>query len=177
MLKRLRRWFLIALAILASVLILVLAGGTSLFRGSLPRLEGDRELAGLIGTVSIERDSLGVPLIRADDRLDVSRALGYVHGQERFFQMDMLRRNAAGELSALLGPGLLDMDRDTRRHRFRTRATAVVAAMTDRQHALVDAYVAGVNAGLDDLRVRPFEYLLLRQQPIPWRAEDTILTI
>ncbi len=107
----------------------------------------------------------------------MARATGFLHAQERFFQMDLSRRRAAGELAALVGRVALAADREVRMHRFRTEARQAVALMSARDRALLDAYTEGVNAGLSTLGARPFEYLLLRQQPLPWRAEDTLLVV
>jgi penicillin G amidase len=147
------------------------------FRASLPDIDGTAVLPGLGAQVSLERDAAGVPTVTALSRDDLARGLGYVHGQDRFFQMDLLRRAAAGELSALLGPSLLPTDRRLRLHRFRQVARAVVSNLDGRERALLDAYVAGVNAGLASLKSRPFEYWLLRSRPKPWTAEDSILCV
>jgi len=177
MLRRLRRILLIVIASLLGLVLVVFLAGTLAVRGSLPKLEGEVRLAGLTGPVTVTRDTLGMPDIQTTDRRDAARALGFLHAQDRFFQMDLQRRNAAGELAALLGPALVDSDRDTRRHRFRPRAEQVVAAMAEPDRELLSAYTAGVNAGLDGLRTRPFEYLILRQKPQPWRPADTVLTL
>jgi penicillin amidase len=103
--------------------------------------------------------------------------LGYLHAQERFFQMDGQRRLAAGELAELAGPAALMQDREHRLHRFRNRAAAVLASMSQEERRVLDAYVGGVNRGLGDLRAAPFEYIFLRSTPEPWRAEDTVLTV
>ena len=103
---------------------------------------------------------------------------GFVHAQERFFQMDLLRRRAAGELAALVGPALLDADRarappplpGARRARRSRPSRPTIAA-------LLEAYAAGVNAGLAALGAAPPEYLLLRASPRPWRPEDTLLVV
>jgi len=163
-----------------SALALLMSGAGSLYlglRGSLPQVDGSAPLAGLSAPVVVERDARGIPTIRGATRLDVARAIGFVHAQERFFQMDLLRRTAAGELAALFGPAALAVDRAHRLHRFRHRAQqAGITAPAD-EHALIVAYTNGVNAGLAALAVRPFEYLLLRAAPEPWRAEDTLLAI
>ena len=177
MLRRLRRILLIVLAALVGLSAIAALSLTVALRGSLPRLDGRRVLPGAQAPVVVTRDSLGVPDIAAAGRSDAVRALGYLHAQDRFFQMDMQRRTAAGELAALLGPALLDSDRDHRRHRFRSRAQAVVAAASAGELEILTAYTEGVNAGLDDLAVRPWEYVALRQQPQRWRPEDTVLTI
>ena len=89
--------------------------------------------------------------------------------------MDLLRRAASGELSALLGPTLLSADSVLRPHLFRERAQAAYAALPDDHRAILDAYASGVNAGTDALGARPFEYLVLRQAPEAWRPEDALL--
>lgn len=164
------------LSIVSVVLLLVLVVWLG-FRASLPSLDGSVTLAGLKSPVTIQRDALGVPTFTAADRNDLARALGYAHAQDRFFQMDLLRRAAAGELAELLGPGVLPLDRSLRLHRFRATAHAVVAALDPAHRALLDAYVEGVNAGLASLRSRPFEYWVLQTQPRPWVAEDSVLCV
>ena len=170
-----KRALWIALLVVLVLLLLGAVGVWTTVRGSLPDLEGDRALAGLGAPVTVERDSAGVPTITASTRADAARALGYVHAQERFFQMDLLRRVPAGELSALLGEATWATDSTLRAHRFRARARRSVEALSPRERAVLDAYVAGANAGLEALSARPFEYLALRQAPEPWRPEDSIL--
>jgi penicillin amidase len=94
-------------------------------RASLPQLEGQRTLKGLTAPVRVERDAHGVPRVAGATREDVARALGFLHGQERFFQMDLQRRRPAGELSELVGPGTVKIDRAIRVHRFRSVAQRV----------------------------------------------------
>ena len=150
---------------------------TFLIRGSLPSLDGTLGLAGLSAPVTIERDQNGVPTIRGTNRTDVARAAGFLHGQERFFQMDLLRRRAAGELSELIGAGTVSLDEAVRVHRFRNVARKVVARFDEHERTIMDAYVAGVNAGLGALRVRPYEYLLLNSTPASWKSEDSVLCV
>ena len=145
-------------------------------RSSLPRLQGNLKVSGLSASVTISRDAQGVPTLVGRTRSDLVFALGYLHGQERFFQMDAQRRSAAGELSDIVGSVALNLDRSSRVHRFRSRATALVAAMPPAERAMLEAYSVGVNTGLSDLASAPFEYLLLRSAPVPWTAEDTVLT-
>ena len=144
---------------------------------SLPKLDGQVILEKLGAVVTIDRDAAGVPTISAVNRIDLARGLGYVHGQDRFFQMDLLRRAAAGELSALLGPALIEVDRHVRLHRLREVARSVVSGLDPHTRALLDAYVDGVNAGMTSLRSRPFEYWLLQSRPQTWRAEDSVLCV
>jgi len=166
----------LATAVVAVVLIVLVAVWLGL-RASLPTLDGSQTLPGLIAPVSIDRDALGVPTISAENRSDLARGLGFAHGQDRFFQMDLLRRAAAGELSALLGPSLLSADRTLRTHRLRHAAKTVVSSLRPAERAWLEAYAAGVNAGLASLTSRPFEYWLLQTRPQPWTTEDSILCI
>jgi penicillin amidase len=165
------------LSILALVAIVALIWGYSRVRASLPQLTGSATAAGLKAPVAIDRDAQGVPTIRGETRLDVSRALGWLHAQDRFFQIDVLRRAAAGELSELFGKRALARDRATRIHGFRKLAQQVVSKLDPDQRATLEAYAAGVNAGLLALRERPFEYFVMRDQPRPWLPEDSLLVV
>ncbi len=177
MLRRIVRIAGIVLAWLAGLVGMVALAGFITLRSSLPRLEGEITVPGLAAPVSVTRDSLGVPDLTASSRLDAARALGYLHGQDRFFQMDLQRRSAAGELAGLLGSALIDADRDSRRHRFRVQARKVIDSLDRPTRRLLEAYADGVNFGLSDLKAPPFEYLLLREKPQPWLAEDSVLTL
>ena len=163
---------------LSLALLVLLAGTLALYRsvaGSLAHLDGELAVAGLSAPVSIARDGYGVPTIRGASRLDVARATGFVHGQDRFFQMDLLRRSTAGELAELFGAAALDFDRRRRIHRMRALARDVVDRAGPARRAQLEAYADGVNAGLAALSIAPFEYLALRAEPEPWRAEDIVL--
>ena len=142
---------------------------------SLPDYSGEVVVAGLGAPVTVERDALGVVSIRSESRVDEARALGFVHAQERFFQMDLLRRSAAGELAALVGEAALPIDRERRVHRLRRTAADVVAGATPDYRELLNAYTEGVNDGLAGLGSPPFEYRLLRATQEPWRPEDSML--
>lgn len=144
---------------------------------SLPLVEGTRAVAGLAAPVTVARDSLGVPAIVGGSRADVARALGFVHAQDRFFQMDLQRRQPAGELSALVGERAFEADAQMRVHRFRHVAEQAYARTPPEWRAVLDAYAAGVNAGVTQLGAPPFEYLILRAAPEPWKPEDSILTV
>ena len=170
-----RRWILrIGVAFLLLLLLLVVALWLAM-RASLPTLDGTAALPGLSAPVSIQRDALGVVTIDAANETDALRALGYVHAQERFFEMDLMRRASAGELSGLFGKIALDADKAARVHRMRARVRERLDEIAGDHRAQLDAYAQGVNAGLQALSARPWAYLVLRQQPQPWRPEDTAL--
>ncbi|KAF1005076.1 MAG: Penicillin acylase 2 proenzyme [Luteibacter sp.] len=161
------------------IVLIGLAGGTGWYflSGSLARLDGDVTVHGLSAPVTLERDARGTLTVEGRDRRDVAWALGYAHGQDRFFQMDLMRRLSAGELAALVGSKAVDVDMGHRVHRMRDVAHRAYEALPGDQRALINAYRDGVNAGLGALRVRPWEYLLLRQSPQPWTGEDTLLVL
>jgi len=175
-----RRWVKALGIIVVAVLLLALSTGLwirSLITGSIPLLEGESTVTGLSAAVTIDRDALGVPTIRGSNRLDVARGLGFAHAQERFFQMDLLRRKGAGELSELFGAATLEADRAARLHRFRSIARRVVKNLPVEHRRIQQAYTEGVNAGLAALGRSPFEYQLLRLEPEPWLDEDTTLVL
>jgi penicillin amidase len=171
-----RRWRILLLALLALLLFGFFALWWTL-AGSLARRDGTLQVPGLTGRVTLQRDALGTVTISGSNRDDISYALGYVHAQERFFEMDLMRRMPAGELSALVGPAALEVDLDHRRHRLRAVVEAAYAQLPAEQKRELDRYRDGVNAGVAGLRVRPWEYLLLGSEPKPWRSEDSALVI
>ena len=175
------RRFLRFLTLVTMALALVAAGAALWARGelraSLPQLDGERRLPGLGAPATIERDARGIPTIRAATREDVARATGFVHAQDRFFQMDLSRRRPAGELAELVGARAVAADHEVRLHRFRAVARAAVARLREADRRLLEAYTAGVNSGLAALVEPPFEYTLLRQTPARWRLEDTLLVV
>ena len=163
-----------AIAVLVFVLALV---AWIALRASLPRLDGEIVVAGIDAPVSIARDADGIPVITAVNRKDLAFATGFAHGQDRYFQMDLIRRQAAGELSELVGPAALEVDKRYRFHRFRARAQAVYDASTPAERDFMAAYADGVNAGLASLDARPFEYYVLRAEPREWLPIDSLLAV
>lgn len=165
----------IGLALLVLILLTLFAVWW-LLRGSLPQLDGELALPGLSAPVTIQRDKLGVVTIDAANETDAMRALGYVHAQERYFEMDLMRRTAAGELAELFGPIALDTDKRHRIHRMRARATENLALIAGDRIVQLRAYTDGVNAGLADLKTKPWPYLLIGRDPQPWLMADSALT-
>jgi penicillin G amidase len=128
-----------------------------MLRASLPKLDGEVHHMGVVASVTIDRDALGVPTIEAANRVDLAYGLGFVHGQDRFFEMDLSRRLAAGELSEMFGPLALEQDKKARLFRFRQVAREALQHATPEEHAVLEAYARGVNAGLNSLHSRPWE--------------------
>ena len=169
------KWLRRGIALLLVLALLVAIAAWWAMRASLAALDGDVALPGLSAETTIQRDANGTVTIDASNEADAMRALGYVHAQERYFEMDLLRRTAAGELAGLFGAIAIDTDKRHRVHRLRARVAANLDTVAGAQRPLLQAYVDGVNAGLRDLKARPWPYLLLRQQPAKWRIEDTPL--
>ncbi|MGN6319751.1 penicillin acylase family protein [Trinickia sp.] len=174
--RRLRLLALCAISVL-TLSVLALIAGLSALALSMPALDGAQRGTGLRASVEIARDAHGVATLSGATREDVAYATGFVHAQERFFQMDLLRRSAAGTLAALVGSVALPVDRQRRIFGFQALADNALAHLSLADRALLDRYTAGVNAGLAALRVRPFEYLVLRARPVAWRAQDSLLVI
>src|SRR5579863_3223203 len=128
---------------LIGALLALLIGGLALaygaLRASLPPLDGSVRASGIRSGASIARDRLGSVTISAANRLDLAYATGFVHGQDRFFQMDLSRRLAAGELSELFGALALEQDRSARRFRFRHVAQQVLAQAPAEQRSIIEA--------------------------------------
>ena len=167
-----------AILVLLINIFVVMRIGT-LVGGSLPSLTGQRRVAGLPenATIRIETDASGVPHIIGHSADTVAYGLGYAHARDRFFQMDLARRYAAGELAEILGGGKSVVETDTklRRHRFRALCQRVVANMDENDRSYLDSYTAGVNQALADLRKKPWEYFLLKCKPAPWQPADVLL--
>ena len=170
----------LALRLFASAGALVLLAITVTWlavRASLPQLDGPITVAGLENPATIVRDDSGIPSITASTRKDLAFATGFAHGQDRFFQMDLIRRQAAGELSELFGEAALPTDKRYRFHRFRVLAQQVFDMASPESRGIVEQYAAGVNAGVNSLDARPFEYFLLQKEPREWLPEDSIVVV
>ena len=167
--KRVAGWTL-------AVLALGVLGVAGWFMTSLPTTEGRLALAGLSAPVAVTRDRLGVPRIRAANWPDAYRALGFVHAQDRLWQMEAMRRFGAGRLSELVGEHGLASDRWSRTLGLYRLAEAQVALVSADTRAALEAYAAGVNAFMDGRRgmLAP-EFALLGHRPEPWRPADSLV--
>ena len=179
--RRISRWPIFT----AVVLVLALGGLTSLaiatVRTSFPETSGRLMVSGLKGQVEVLRDSYGVPHIYADNPEDLFQAQGYVHAQDRFFEMDFRRHLAAGRLSELFGVSQLETDAYIRTLGWRRVAEQELTLLAPSTRRYLDAYAAGVNAYLAGRSAADLslEYSLLRLQglrytPSVWTAVDSI---
>ena len=159
---------------LLGVVAVAAAGAFFWLRGSLPEIDGVRALPGLVAPVEVIRDAHGVPHIAAESEEDALFALGFVHAQDRMWQMEMNRRIGAGRLSEVVGSAALDTDRLLRVLGLHRRAKASLAHLSPESRRRIDAYVAGVNAWLETRDgPLPPEFLILGFEPAPWSAADT----
>lgn len=168
------RWTLIALAGLVLLATLAAAGGYAYLRGSLPRTEGELALPGLDAPVEVVRDGDGIPTIRAAGRHDAYRALGFLHAQDRLWQMDFMRRTAAGRLSEVVGGMTLGIDKFMRVMDFHGLAEAQLPHLSAETRAALTAYAEGVNAFLAREPVLPPEFHVLGYEPERWTPADSL---
>lgn len=170
------RIFLWLLAFLALAAAAVVAYAYFVARSALPQLDGNLPARGLSAPVKVTRDTHGVPAIEAATLEDLFFAQGYVTAQDRLWQMDVMRRFAAGELSEILGEDTLKIDREQRILGLRAAAKKSLAMATSRDRSYFDAYARGVNAFIEARgNSLPIEFRILKYRPKPWQAEDSIV--
>ena len=175
-----RRWILSTVLVMAALLGLTAAGimvwSYSVARAALPQLDGTLSVRGLSAPVTVTRDGHGIPTIDAASLDDLFFAQGYVTAQDRLWQMDVIRRFAAGEMAELLGPDLLKHDREQRILGLRAASKHAEQGLSARDRSYFEAYTHGVNAFIESHRDRlPVEFRILRYQPAPWTVEDCML--
>jgi len=174
----LKRILLGTLAVLSGVLVLIAAyAGITYWRASsgLPQWEGTLTAEGLAGPVEIIRDEHGIPYIEATTQRDLYFAQGFVHAQDRFWQMAFNRRISQGRLSEWLGASALNSDRLNRADDLVGLAERAWAELPAEIQALATAYADGVNAWLEGpFYRRPPEMTILHVHPEKWRPQDTV---
>lgn len=171
------RRILIGLLVFALIVLLVLPpAGWLILRRSLPQTRGQAFVSGLQAPAEVIRDGLGIPYIYAANDRDAFFALGYVHAQDRLWQMEMLRRIGAGRLSEVLGEKALENDQFVRTLGVYRAAERDWEGMDTDTKAALQAYVDGVNAFLDEHHPLPPEFVILRFKPEPWLPADSLVT-
>ena len=150
---------------------LAIASGTR----SHPQLNGRIDVAGLRAPIEVRRDRAGVPHITAASDEDAIFGQGFVHAQDRLFQMETMRLLAAGRVSEIGGAGSLEADRFMRRLGLAGRARGDLLKAPDEDALLLSAYARGVNEGVNSLPALPPEFAVLGRAPETWHAEHTLL--
>ena len=162
------------------ILLVLVAGGAAyayfVARSALPQLDGTLAVKGLSAPAKVTRDGHGVPAIEAATLEDLFLAQGYVTAQDRLWQMDAMRRFGSGELSEILGPDLLKVDRGQRILGLRAAARKSLLMASPRDRSYFDAYARGVNAFIETHGSSlPIEFRILKYRPKLWQAEDSIV--
>ncbi len=171
--------FRFAVLLLLAIVIAIAAAVLLRFHRPLPAVTGERLIDGPSAPIEILRDRYGIPHIRAANQTDAIFALGYVHAQDRLWQMEVQRRAASGRLAEALGPGAVATDRFMRTVGFARAARDARASLDAGALAWIDAYVRGVNAFLGGASgwTLPVEYTLTGIQPEPWTADDVVASM
>ncbi len=170
--KRVVRWVAVGAVVLLSVL---LATVVYMVRRPWPQVEGRLEVAGLRAPVEVIRDDWGVPHVYAENEHDLFFAQGYVHAQDRLWQMHMVRTLGSGRLASLFGRGAVETDRLFRILSLRHAAREDWERLDDELRAILEAYSAGVNAYVEANRGHVgLEFRLLAVEPEPWTGVDTL---
>ncbi|MDX2143922.1 MAG: penicillin acylase family protein [Rhodospirillaceae bacterium] len=141
---------------------------------ALPQTDGELKLTGLAAPVSVTRDERGVPWITAETAADAYMALGFVHAQDRFFQMEMTRRTGQGRLAEIIGRAGLGTDRFMRTLGLYRRTQEALAGADPETLAAFEAYAKGVNAFLAQGHL-PLEFKLLFIASEPWQPADSLV--
>jgi penicillin amidase len=179
---RKRRWLRILLwstgGLLTLALLAAVAGVLWLRqaeKAALPMLDGDLHVAGLSAPVTVRRDAHGVPHIEAATQEDLFVAQGYVTAQDRLWQMDLLRRNANGELAEVMGSSMIARDRMQRVLQIRNTARRAYGNVSAEDRSGFDAYARGVNLFIEQHgETLPAEFRLLHYRPQPWSGADSV---
>lgn len=174
-----QNWKKITIGISVSLLIiLIVLSGISYFmlKNTLPQYEGERTFEGLSGEVKVYRDNWGIPMIKADTDEDAAFALGYVHAQERFFQMDVSRRAGEGRLSEIFGSKTITIDKMFRTVGIYKLAEESFNRINPEARKILVAYSKGVNAYLKDAKgnYAP-EIDVLGYDPYPWKPAHSLV--
>ena len=173
--SRVRKALLIVLAVVLVLLVVVPLGGWLWLRRSLPEFGGTASLNGLSGKVEVIRDQRGIPYIYASTDHDAFFGLGYVHAQDRLWEMEMQRRIGAGRLSEVLGDATVETDEFLRTLGTYRAAQAAWGSLTPDAQAGLQAYADGVNAYLAENHQLPPEFVILGFKPAPWQPADSLV--
>jgi penicillin amidase len=173
------RWLKVSIAVTLSVIILIVAAGLvfyNMLTASLPKYEGEINVRGISNKVEIYCDSMAIPYIFAENEEDAAFALGYLHAQERIFQMDLVRRAGAGRLSEILGGDALIFDRMLRTAGIKKTSEKILKILKPEVLKLLEFYSSGVNQYINDAEGKyPVEFDILGYDPYEWEPADCIV--
>jgi penicillin amidase len=174
-----RRLLVKTLGVVLLLVATIALGGYVYLRRSLPRIDGTVTVAGLSAPLEIIRDADAIPHVFAANKADALFGLGYVHAQDRLWQMELQRRIGHGRLSEVLGSAALPQDRFLRTVGFGRAARNAWASTPEWARKQIDAYVAGINAFITTHHgaALPPEFTLLRFEPEPWSGVDVIVGV
>ena len=165
-----------ALCLLVAALIAIIWWLYWTAHSAVPQLDGNITVPGISKKIRVIRDAHGVPTIEAATLEDLFFAQGYVTAQDRLWQMDVMRRAAAGELSEIIGESTVKLDREQRILGIRQAAEHAEKQIPARDRPYFDAYVRGINAFLESHRDRlSLEFRLMKYTPRPWTVTDSLL--
>lgn len=165
---------LFVIGVVAGVALAAAVAALVYLRSGVPEYDGDVVVRGLSAPVEVWRDSLAVPHIWAETETDLYFAQGYVHAQDRLWQMEMFRRVAEGRLSEIFGERMLETDRFLRTLGMARAAAESERVLTPEERRQLEAYAAGVNAWIESNDELPPEFRILRFRPEPWTIRHTL---
>lgn len=171
--------------IVGVLLILVVVGGAlgyAFLMRTLPEDNGSVRMAGLGDSVSVTRDNLGVPHIQGKTLFDVAAAQGYIHAQERLWQMETFRMAGQGRLSEMFGDKTVETDKFLRTLNLSGHSKASFEKLLPKTQKILQAYVKGINAYIDREKrmfepALPVEFMILGHAPERWEAWQSLMTV
>ncbi len=150
-------------------------GINQLSKKALPQTSGSLQLKGLKDSIKIYRDHWGIPHIYANNLDDLMFGQGFVHAQDRFWQMELSRRTATGTLSEAFGKAALDLDIAARTLGLHRIGKKDIQLLTPKIRGLMEAHIAGINAYLEKYKDQlPIEFSLTQVTPKKWTLEDSM---
>ncbi|MFE8699483.1 penicillin acylase family protein [Cytobacillus sp. FJAT-54145] len=172
--KKIAVWTSVSILVLLLIAVIVVS---AYITRSLPNIDGEVDLGVLIEPVTVIRDEIGVPHIKAENEHDLYIAQGYTQAQDRLFQMDLSRRQASGRLSEVVGEAAVDRDKYFRTLGLRRAAEKSYAAYSEEAKKVMELFAQGVNLYMDELRENgkwPIEFTILGYEPEEWTPVDSL---
>jgi penicillin amidase len=157
--------------------LIIVSAAYFVLSASLPTIEASVNSNAVSNQASLSRDALGTAIIHAETEYDAGYLLGYAHAQDRLFQLDLLRRQSAGELSELVGKAAIEVDKRHKFHQLKKTAKRILSQLPAHEKSLINAYTKGVNDVASNMSAKPFEYFLLSAEFRPWTPVDSLMVV